>query len=121
MMGLLKLVIFESVVKEADGISRSKFIGIPSSYFETEEAYNKENVMNNAMNADLKIFGIDSDAKIYDVVKLIRYESSGIEGVRAWDEQGKAWYTTANDYIWVRDFKYDRFQPRGKEDEEDEY
>jgi len=97
-----RLIIFKS--------KKGKLYGIAFDYEDEIHGTYTNNVDPIPVTAEELGIDLDDIAEVYDIVKLIRAENLNFKGVRAWDEDGKAWYinTCEKGHIWVRDPKYDR-------------
>jgi len=100
----LGLVVFRNKVRKKDGELKDEFKGIPIDYFyDEDEIYDA--MEGGYIPAFAEELGIDPSAEIYDIVSLIEHENlwqTDEVGIRAWDEDGKAWYRTDEDCIWIR-------------------
>lgn len=111
----LGLVVFRNKVRKKDGELKDEFKGIPIDYFyDEDEIYDA--MESGYIPAFAEELGIDPNAEIYDIVSLIQHEDLGIQGIRAWDEEGKAWHISAyeNDYIWERAPQWDKAPEKKK-------
>jgi len=113
----LRLVVFRNKVRNADGKLKDHFEGMPIDYFEDEdEIYDA--MEKGYIPPIAEELGIDPSAEIYDIVSLIEHENfwktDGV-GIRAWDEDGKAWYRTDEDCIWIRAPFWDKISKEERE------
>ena len=110
-----QLVVFREKIKNKDGRMKECFKGIPINYFDDEDEI-LDAMANGYIPAIAEELDIDPDAEIWEIVGLVDHKNLFEDGERAWDEEGRAWYRNIcyNDYVWVRDPKWDRAPEKRK-------
>ena len=118
----LRLVVFRNKVRNADGELEDEFKGIAIDWFEDEDYEVYDAMMEGCIPPVAEELGIDPSSEIYDIVSLMQHEELEPQGIRAWDEDGRAWYisTCEDDHIWVRSPIWERAPQWDKVSKEEE-